>query len=47
MAFKFGLFFLSIMGYLGVIVKKGRFQPEFAPAICFAGISNLLFLAGI
>lgn len=47
MAFKFGLFLLSIMGYLGVIVKKGRFQPEFAPAICFAGISNLLFLAGI
>lgn len=44
---RFGLFLLSMTGYLIYLTQRYQIRMEFAPALFCAWISNLLFAAGI
>lgn len=44
---KFGLFFLSIIGYILFFRNQFKVNVEFAPAIVCAACSGIMFLAGI
>lgn len=44
---RFGLFLLSMTGYLLYMTQRYQIRMEFAPALFCAWISNLLFAAGI
>lgn len=44
---KFGLFFLSIIGYILFFRNQFKVKVEFAPAIVCASCSGIMFLAGI
>lgn len=44
---RFGLFLLSMSGYLLYITKKYQIRMEFAPILFCAWTSNLLYVAGI
>lgn len=44
---KFGLFMLSMTGYMVLLVRKCKLRIEFAPVIYCGLVSNVLFAAGI